>query len=109
MIAVVSKYKEPEHVWCGRPTPVGNPFPVNAERTRDQACDLYHEWFYEQIASDNKIVMDFLEKLEEIAIDGDLNLGCVCDPLRCHTETILHYLNQRIYGTEEYAREAKKK
>ena len=91
MINVVNKYKEANHIYCGRGTPVGNPFPITPTNDRDTVCDLYAEWFKENVNTPS--VQAFLKPIEESISKGkDVNLGCFCSPQRCHCDTIKEYL-----------------
>lgn len=81
-------------VYCGRPSPLGNPYSLNIIKDRDAVCDLYHDWLHLQIENNNKEVVDELKKLKKIYRDkGELTLLCWCAPLRCHCESIKKVLD----------------
>jgi hypothetical protein len=72
----------PNHVYCGRPSPLGNPFAISPNRTREQAIDAYRRWLHEHI---NDAAVD--AALE--ALTHDSVLGCWCHPLPCHCAIII--------------------
>jgi hypothetical protein len=99
MINVVNVYHEKNHEYCGRGSPVGNPFVLKLEKDRDLVCDKYHDWFHKQLILNDKLI-DYVDMLFEKAKVGDLNLGCFCAPKRCHCETIKTYLEKRLLEEE---------
>ena len=102
-IKVVHKNKVHDHVYCGRGSPLGNPFHMLEEKNRDKVCDQYHNWFYSKIdkanwdtnPNPNKETL-FLRKLFLKAQRGNLNLGCFCAPKRCHCDTIKTFLENKL-------------
>lgn len=89
--------------YCGRGSPVGNPFPKGEGRTRDQACDEYRAWFYEQIQAGNSYVLNYLHYLLDILEEeGVVQLRCFCFPLRCHTETIRDWLLDNAFTSDKH-------
>jgi hypothetical protein len=55
MITVVNKYNEPDHIYCGRGSPLGNPFTMKGEYDRNKVCDQYQKWF-DTIINDEIII-----------------------------------------------------
>lgn len=96
MIKVVNKYREPNHVYCGRGSALGNPFPMNNEKDRDDVCDKYEEYFNKQIEVGNVAMLSQLKLIEDKAMVGDVNLGCFCAPKRCHCDTIKAYIEAKL-------------
>jgi hypothetical protein len=41
MIRVVNKYKESNHIYCGRGTALGNPFVMHNESSRNEVLTAY--------------------------------------------------------------------
>ena len=83
-------------VYCGRGTPLGNPFRMTHEMTRDQACDKYQVWFDDQVErTDNAAFHDYMASIAMAAAVGDVHLMCWCAPQRCHCETIKEYLDAK--------------
>lgn len=120
-ISVVNRYREHRYIYCGRGTPLGNPFVMldKSKRQRDTACDQYEEWFYTVVRE-----ADFLSLAEACRADPDsatymteqeimligifeqaktdsVNLGCYCAPKRCHCDTIKHFLDNKLEELEK--------
>lgn len=66
-----------------RGSPWGNPFIMNNEAERDDACDKYELYARWRLT----IEPDWLKLLR------GKNLGCWCAPKRCHAETLLRLAN----------------
>jgi hypothetical protein len=97
MITVVNKYKEPNHIYCGRGSALGNPFPMTNESQRDEVCDEYEKYFKEQVnVLKNETMLKELRIIYSQAIKGNVNLGCFCAPKRCHCDTIKAYIEMQL-------------
>jgi hypothetical protein len=114
-------------VWCDRRSALGNPFELRGEESRDDVCDAYQDYFDDVVcrgiepkisadwwagelglklskawkAPTYEVFMAELERLELLAKDGPLGLGCWCHPKRCHCLTILRYLTPKLWASEE--------
>lgn len=94
MITVVNKYKESNHIYCGRGTALGNPFPMHNESQRDGVCDEYEKYFDHQVNElQNPDMLAELRLIYSAARKGDINLGCFCAPKRCHCDTIKAFID----------------
>jgi len=93
MITVVHKYVEPDHVYCGRGSVLGNPFKMYSEIQRDEVCEQYRKYFYEKVVSDDPVILAELNRILNIARVLPVRLGCFCAPKRCHCDTIKEYLD----------------
>lgn len=105
-----------------RRTPLGNPFSITNESTRDLACELYAAYFLKTYDRERRLLDDydptslpFFSLLTDIfskAEFGDVYLACWCAPKRCHGETIQAVINYAIERgsllTEIPARELKR-
>ena len=97
MITVVNKYKEPNHIYCGRGSALGNPFPMYNESQRDEVCDKYETYFNDEVkVKKNPAMIDELRTIWHEAEGGDVNLGCFCAPKRCHCDTIKAYVESYL-------------
>ena len=96
MIKVVNKRIEPNHIYCGRGSALGNPFPMNSEKDRDMVCDKYEEYFNQKVRveRDARMIAQLKEILRQAKI-GDVNLGCFCAPKRCHCDTIKRFIENQ--------------
>lgn len=102
-VKIVNKYlvRGDNYIWCGRPSPVGNPWPManTSQEERDRVCDLYANWFKEQMETPTEaayFVLDLIEQAEK----GDITLGCVCKQsdkeVRCHCDTIKRFIDRQL-------------
>ncbi len=74
--------------YVGRPSPLGNPFEIDQDGTRDEVIEKYKEWLREQWV-ENGYVRRELEKLAMLyKTIGKLILICWCAPQACHAEVI---------------------
>jgi len=77
----------PGAYYCGRPGPLGNPFVIGRDGTRDDVVDKFDAWVQTQ------------PKL--IAIIATLegrDLVCWCAPLRCHCEPVRRLANPKLFA-----------
>lgn len=82
---------------CDRESPLGNPYNLKSEEFRNDVCDKYETWFYQQIENKNLEVIDYINELRESYNKyGKLRLFCWCTPKRCHVETIKKYLEKEL-------------
>jgi len=95
-IQVVNKRAGARGEYCGRPSPLGNPFPMRDESQRDEVCEQYDAWFQAKVEAQDPAVMGELRRLWRVwKRDGALNLVCWCAPKRCHCETIKQFLESQ--------------
>lgn len=93
----VTRVSEPGSTNVGRPTPLGNPFPMKKESDRDLVCEQYEEWFDDKVTRQDPLVMNELRRLFVIGrSQGHLKLGCYCAPRRCHADTIAKFLKNYV-------------
>jgi len=70
----------------GRPSPLGNPFVIGRDGTRDEVCDKYAAWLPTQ------------PKLMAMIPDlAGRDLVCWCAPLRCHCDILLRLANPDLF------------
>jgi hypothetical protein len=65
-------------VFCGRPSPWGNPYIIGRDGDRDRVCDLFE--------------VLILPDLDVTALKGK-DLVCFCAPRRCHCDALLAKAN----------------
>lgn len=101
MIFVVNKHKEPDHIYCGRGSALGNPFKMNNENQRNTVCEDYEKYFHEQVeVIKNEAMLKELRIIFKQALKGDVNLGCYCSPKRCHCDTIKRFIENKLENEE---------
>jgi hypothetical protein len=93
---IVGRRTEPNAIYCGRPSPLGNPFvPTNHSlEERNRVCDLYDEWIKNQIKNQNVKVINEIKRIYQLLNASDIILGCFCSPKRCHCDSIKSILEK---------------
>ena len=104
MITVVNKYKEPNNIYCGRGSILGNPYYFDKSAisdskykvaTREEAIDKFREYFYAELDRGNTNMLHMLEYIKQQEKEhGNVNLGCYCKPKACHCDVIKEYLDK---------------
>jgi hypothetical protein len=88
-------------VYCGRGSPLGNPFVITASADRNTVCDQYAHWFQLRVETPEAHQFhDYLRSIIDAAKLGDVHLLCWCAPARCHCETIKGHV-EKILGQDE--------
>lgn len=89
------RFEKPQfeyQVRVDRASILGNPYFMHNESERDEVCDRYKTYFYQQF-NGNETFREAVRKLYRIAKHyGRLELFCWCAPKRCHAETIRNCL-----------------
>lgn len=91
-IAAVNKHRGGVGHYIGRGSPLGNPFSIGPQYTRDQAINTYEGYLTDKIRSGDRLICEELNRLGDLAQDGPLRLLCFCAPLRCHGDVIRRVL-----------------
>ena len=82
------KYEGDDAIYVGRPSPLGNPFTVK-QHGHGTAIDLYKQWLNLQYSTNNRRVIDELDRLAYmLKKDGEIVLSCWCAPKPCHADLI---------------------
>lgn len=88
-ISILNKYKTTKKdEYIGRGSPLGNPFKIGPDGTREQVVEKYDNWLTTKIKNQDPDVIKELTRLYYIAEKGELNLICFCSPFLCHGEII---------------------
>lgn len=86
----------PHAIYCGRGTPLGNPYEIGTHGDRAQVLQRYREWLGRQIrVAGRSEAYGELLRLATLAATEPLTLLCSCAPARCHAEIIrdaIHWL-----------------
>jgi hypothetical protein len=84
--------------YVGRPTVLGNPFPINEDFTREESLQRYSEWLIDAIQTRNPIIIAELHKMEHMLLENHkLDLVCWCAPKACHAELLKKVLLNKIH------------
>lgn len=98
-ISIVNKHHGKSGEYIGRGSPLGNPFVIGKDGSREQVIAKYRVWLNEQIMRKNPVVLDELNRLGNKAIDEKgLALQCFCYPKPCHGEVIKEKLVKAMYN-----------
>ena len=80
--------------YIGRPNVLGNPFFMKKEEDRNEVCEKYKIWLYDQMLHNVQVynminrMVYFLNKKEHIY------LVCWCAPKRCHGDIIKEFIER---------------
>ena len=88
MITVGNKQHGARGIYIGRPSVLGNPFPMQGEATRAQVIHDYEDWLAEQLLDPSSPVSREIHRLAALARKQDLCLVCFCAPKACHADII---------------------
>lgn len=98
-ITIVNKHHGKSGEYIGRGSPLGNPYVIGKDGSREQVIAKYRVWLNEQIMRKNPVVLDELNRLGNKAIDEKgLVLQCFCYPKPCHGEVIKEKLVKAMYN-----------
>ena len=92
-IVVTNKKHGGKGEYIGRPSPLGNPFPISSENDRASVILKYREWLLGKIRGGDCEVVSEMKRLRDIAVTkGKLELQCWCTPKQCHGEVIKEFI-----------------
>lgn len=97
MIKVVNKrtYKGKGEWICRGRSLLGNPFKMKKEPDREKVINDYKKWFEYQRKYSIE-AFDEINRLIDIAREGDLTLICWCAPKACHGDVIKEYIERQL-------------
>lgn len=110
MITVKNKYKskaEPNDIYIGRGSPLGNPFThfdlskTKAEfhrETREEAVSSYEKYIWDKIRNGDTKICSEIDRIYELALNGDVNLVCFCKPKSCHGDILKKIIEDRLFS-----------
>ena len=80
-------------VYVGRPSALGNPFPITATSTRAQVIERFRDHATAALASPDHPLTRALASLRARLDAGErLALECYCAPLPCHADVLAELL-----------------
>ena len=102
-IQVVHCRVDTECEYIGRPNPLGNPYTqkhgTKADfivESREAAVQAYEEYILAEIKQGNAAVIKEFKRLKNLALKGDLKIGCWCHPKACHGDVVKKILERSI-------------
>lgn len=89
------------YVYCGRPSPLGNPFVVGHDGHREEVIQKYSNYFEEQMNKKlNPHGYDFRDEFFRLVDiykrNGILKLICYCAPAKCHCDVLKGEIEERV-------------
>ena len=103
MIKIVNirTYKGSDGWSIHRPSPLGNPFKIDAKNSRASVIRQYREWLIGKLMTDNPTSKAFQILVADYRKNGTLTLVCFCDVdsikteppfYQCHGEVIREFI-----------------
>ena len=88
MIIVGNKKHGACGIYVGRPSPLGNPFPLHNETDRAAVIRHYEDWLAEQLLDPCSAASSEMSRLATLARKQDICPVCFCAPKACHADII---------------------
>lgn len=96
MIEVVNKHRlnPPElmmakyYVNIMRGTPLGNPFKIGQDGSREEVIEKYRKWLWDRMQSETPQLKELRSLYELWGKYGHLVLACCCAPKPCHGDIV---------------------
>lgn len=94
IINVVNKYafKGTSSTYIGRPSPLGNPYSIDANNTRDDVIRGYEKYLPNAYLKSEKVRKAIDSLVERYLRGEEINLLCFCAPRRCHGDVIKKFV-----------------
>lgn len=84
--------------YIGRGSPLGNPFVIGEDGTREEVIAKYKTYLQVQVQIGNALIINELDRLAYILMERkELTLICYCAPRPCHGQVIKDMLYQVLY------------
>lgn len=74
--------------YVGRPTALGNPFIVGVHGAQGECVEKFRVYLWDRIKQKDPVIMAALQRLVQLAKQGDVTLVCWCKPRACHADVI---------------------
>ena len=94
------------NVYIGRsskaPSPLGNPWVITAQNSRDVVCDKYEEYIMDQLNTGNTKIKSELNRIGKLLIQGqNVHLTCYCkgkgyEDRRCHGDFLKAIVDEKL-------------
>lgn len=82
--------------YIGRGSPLGNPYPIDSNNTREQVIAKYKIWLEHHIEINDPEICNELNAILIASKHYDVGLICFCTPKKCHGEVIKEIILDRI-------------
>ena len=89
--------RAPNAVYIGRGGEWGNPFPINKDRTREEAVLEFKQWLWDKMEHSHTSphAIHLVQQLNE------KDLACYCAPLACHGDVLVAAIKWIITQSQE--------
>ena len=87
-ITVSNRHHGTKGEYIGRGSPLGNPFVMGKDGTREEVISKFQNWIIEAIQKGNEEIIIELKRLHSLAQKTPINLICFCAPKACHGDII---------------------
>ena len=86
------------NIYIGRGSPLGNPYLICLERSREEVIEAYEHHLALAISEPYDLnICDALDYIAEKEINGEtINLICFCNPKPCHGDVIKRVIEEKI-------------
>lgn len=92
-------------VYVGRPSPLGNPWAIGRDGTREEVIANYKDWLHHtmEYAPQDNVVRKEMYRLWDMAIANEgLVIVCWCKPQDCHGDVIADWIRAEDNAMYEY-------
>lgn len=97
------KRGDTEGEYIGRGSPLGNPYRIGRDGTREEVIVKFSQWIVQKINAGDPDIINELGRLEELTITNQgLTLLCYCAPEKCHGEIIRAILDGMLARRIEF-------
>lgn len=83
-------------IYCGRGSPLGNPFRMSTEADRDEVCEKYEHYFNEKVMAEGPFRNAVIDIYHRAKRGEHVKLECFCAPKRCHCDIIKRFIEQQL-------------
>lgn len=91
-IHVVNKHHGTKGIYIGRGSPLGNPYVIDANHSRDWVINEYRAYLKRKIHSNDHKICTALNLICDEVLKGPVNLVCYCAPKPCHGDVIKEFI-----------------
>ena len=76
--------------YIGRPSPLGNPFVIGRDGTRDEVVAKYRKWLINEwfTHQNGEPALELRRLIDEYTLNNELTLICWCAPQLCHGDVL---------------------
>lgn len=80
-------------LYIGRPSLLGNPFPIDGDHARKDVLEMYEVYILKQLREEAPLRRLVTSVASELRYGANVNLVCFCKPEACHGDFLAGLLN----------------